>query len=270
MKKLSIVRVNNFDTATVTMTTPAPNMGAEWMKTDIKSEASRILNTSGTITATWDDEIGVDIVALPAWNGSSSSEIRVEVFLEKTGGTALYDSGWVWAAGGPTLANWDFHQPLNVNSFAFGSTVTTVHVPNIGGKRVRISLKDPERTYLDISRVVIGSAFSPRCNPDYASSTSVNDMGKQLRAASGDVIIETGPINRKMSLNLNTIYPEDRHMFTRIMNQGVGSMVFVSVVPDASDVSLSQDWSMYGILKSAPLAFESYSSHQTSYEIEEW
>lgn len=270
MKKLSIVRTNNFDSATVTMTTPAPNMGVEWLKTEIKSEAARILGTTGTITATWDEEVGVDIVALPAWNGSSSSEIRVRVYLEKTGGTPLFDSGWVWAAGGPILQNWDFHQPLNVNGFAYGATVTAVQVFNISGRRVVIDLRDPERTSLDISRVVIGEAFSPRCNPDFGSSQSSSDMSKQVRAASGDVIIDRGPVNRTLSLNLNTIYPEDRHLFSRIMTQSLGDMVFVSVVSDEEDVSLSQDWSMYGVIKPAPLTFASFSTHQTSYEIEEW
>lgn len=270
MKKLTIVRTNNFDDATVTMTTPAPNMGAQWMKTDTKSEASRILGSTGAITASWNDEVGIDIVAIPAWNGSSSSEIRVRIYLEETGGNLLFDSGWTWAAGGPILQNWDFHQPLNVNGFAYGATVTTVQVPNIAGRRVIIDLRDPERTSLDISRVVIGEAFSPRCNPDYGSSQSSKDLSKQVRAASGDVIIDRGPINRTLSLNLNMVYPEDRHLFSRIMTQSLGEMVFVSVVADEDDVSLSQDWSMYGVIKPDPLTFASFSTHQTSYEIEEW
>lgn len=268
---LRIVSDNAADRATLTATDAAPGMGPEWLQTDIKDEACRILASEGAITATWPEPVGIDCVALPAWNGSSSSEIRVRVYAGPTGDEPAWDSDWTWAAPGPVLAHWDFHQPLNVNSFAYGATVTAVWVPNIAGRRVVIDLRDPERDFLDISRLVIGTAFIPRYSSSYGSGFGVLDTTTNTRAASGDIRTSAGPRRAVLNLDLNVIDAADRHLAARILRAGIGRRHFVAEVTQSPDVSLRQDYMLYGVLRSlSDMPFVAPGLHSTQYQFEEW
>lgn len=266
---LRIISNNVADQATLSAANTAAGMGAEWLKTDIKDEACRINSGTGAIVATWLDRVGIDCVALPAWNGSSESKIRVRIYELTSGGTLLWDSSWQWAAPGPVMDNWDFHQPLNVNSFAYGATVTAVWVPNISGRRVVIDLQDPQRTFLDISRLVIGTAFTPRYSSSYGSSFGVQDMSSNSRAASGDIRTDTGPRNTTLNLDLNAIDEADRHMAARILREGVGRRHFVAEVVESDDVSLRQDYMLYGVLRAlGDMPFIAPGLHAAQYQFE--
>ena len=267
-RDLRIVSHNVADEAELSATDTV--LDAEWMQTDVKSEVCRIDDDQGTITAKWDDTVGIDCVALPAWNGSASSEIRVRIFDAKTGGNELWDSDWLWAAPGVQLGHWGFSQPLNVNHFADGATVTAVWVPNIAGKRVEIELKDPNRTFLDISRLVIGTAFS-LCGASYGSAVSAADATSTTRAASGDVKIDRKPARRTTVLNLTHIPDAHRHEAVRVIQGGLGRFHFVSGYTDDDDVMLQQELMMYGLLTTVPaLAYSSYKTSASQFQIEEW
>lgn len=270
MRNLRIISDNVADDATITAANTASGLGTEWLKTEAKSEVCRITSGTGAITLQWDDPVTVDCVAIPAWNGSASSEIRVRVYDLKTGGVELFDSGWKWAAPGPQLGAWDFSQPLNVNHFAEGATVTAVWVPNIAGRRVLIDLKDPNRSMLDISRVVVGAAFT-LCGASYGSSVSVKDETSMTRAASGDMKIDRGPRNRSMNLDLSYVPKESRHEAVRIINAGLGRRHFVSGYTNDDDVMMQQELMMYGVLSSAAsLTYSTYGISQSHFQIEEW
>lgn len=268
---LRIVSDNAADRATLTAGNTAPGLGPEWLQTDIKGEVCRILAGEGTIVATWDDPVGVDCVAIPAWNGSASSEIRVRVYASLSGGSPLWDSDWMWAAPGIPLGYWNFHQPLNVNSFAYGATVTAVWVPNISGRRVVVDLRDAEREHLDIARLVIGTAFMPRYSSAYGSAFGVQDSTTNTRAASGDIRTSAGPRRATLTLDLGVIDAADRHLVARILREGVGRRHFVAEVADSSDAALRQDYMLYGVLRSlSDMPFIAPGLHATRVQFEEW
>lgn len=269
-RRFRIVSDNVADAATITASNTAPDLGADWVKTEAKTEVCRILSGTGAFTLTWDDPVGIDCVALPAWNGSASSEIRARCYFEKTGGSALYDSGWQWAASGPMLAHYDFSQPLNVNNFAEGATVTAVWVPNISARRVVIDLRDPNRTYLDISRVIVGAALS-LCGVSYGSAATVADDTTVTRTASGDVRIDRGAKRRAILLNLDYIPPEKRHQIMRIINAGLQRRHFFSGYSSGADPSLEQELMMYGVLSAVPtLTHVTYRVDRSQFQVEEW
>ncbi|NYT59421.1 hypothetical protein H0A65_10870 [Alcaligenaceae bacterium] len=269
-RNLRIVSTNVADTATITAANTASGLGTDWLKTELKSEVCRILSGTGALTLTWPDLVGIDCVAIPAWNGSASSEVRVRVYDAVSAGNLLYDSGWLWAAPGPQLGVYGFSQPLNVNHFVDGATVTAVWVPNIAGRRVVIDLKDPNRTMLDISRVVVGTAFS-LCGASYGSGVSANDSTTTTRTAGGDTKIDRGMAHRTMGLNLNYIPKESRHEAVRIINAGLGKRHFVSGYTDDSDVMLQQELMMYGVLTTVPgLTYANYNINTAQFQIEEW
>jgi len=269
-RDLRIVSENAADSAAITVPNTASGLGAEWLKTEIKSEVCRILNSEGAITLTWPDPVGIDCVAIPAWNGSASSEIRVRIYDAVSAGNLLYDSDLLWAAPGPQLGVYSFSQPLNVNHFVDGATVSAVWVPNIAGRRVEIDLKDPNRTMLDISRVVVGTAFS-LCGASYGSGVSATDDTTTTRTAGGDIKIDRGVVRRTMGLNLNYIPKESRHEAVRIINAGLGKRHFVSGYTDDSDVMLQQELMMYGVLTTMPgLTYANYNINTSQFQIEEW
>lgn len=268
-RNLRIVSHNRADEAVITVPGTATGMGAEWLKTEIKGEVCRILSNEGTLTLVWPDYVTVDCVAIPAWNGSSGSEIRVRVFLTPSGGAPEFDSGWHFAAPGPMLLHYDFSRPLNVNNFAEGATVTAVWVPNIAARRVVIDLRDPNRTFLDISRLVVGAAFS-MCGVSYGSSASLSDDTNVVRAASGDIRIDRGTKRRSIALNMNHIPPDKRHQIMRIINAGLGRRHFFSGYASGSDPSLEQELMMYGILTTVPtLTHVTYGSDSSQFQVEE-
>lgn len=269
-RNLRIVSTNVADDATITAANTASGLGAEWLKTELKSEVCRIQSGTGAITLQWDDPVTVDCVALPAWNGSASSEIRVRCYFEKTGGAAVHDSGWQWAASGPMLAHYDFSQPLNVNNFADGATVTAVWVPNISARRVVIDLRDPNRTYLDISRVIVGAALS-LCGVSYGSGATVADDTTVTRTAGGDIRVERGAKRRAIWLNLDYIPPDKRHQIMRIINAGLQRRHFFAGYANGADPSLEQELMMYGILSAVPtLTHVTYGVDGSQFQVEEW
>lgn len=269
-RRFRIVSDNVADLATITASNTAPDLGADWVKTDLKTEVCRILSDAGAFTLTWDDPVGIDCVAIPAWNGSASSEMRVRIYENKTGGSAIYNSGWQWAAPGPQLEYWDFSQALNVNGFDDGATVSAVWPPNIAGRRVVIDLRDPNRDFLDVSRIVVGAAFSLR-GVSYGSSVSTTDATTVTRAASGDMKVDRKTKRRTMALNLAHVPDNARHQVTRIIQAGLGKRHFVSGFTDDVDVTLKQELMMYGVLSTVPtLALASYKMSAAQFQIEEW
>ena len=267
---LRIVSVNDADEATITATDVAPTLGVDNLKTDIKGKVCRILDNEGTITLKWSDTRGFDCVALPAWNGSASSEIKVEIFDDTDAGNLVWDSGWLWAAPGPALEYWDFSQPLNVNSFEEGCTVTAVWVPNIPGKRIEINLKDPNNAFLDISRIIAGTTFYT-CGASYGSNIGVKDNSSFSRTAGGDIRIDKKTKRRSNLLNLAGVPTKDRHQLARIIQGGIGKRHFFSGYTNADDEGLRQELMMYGVVTNAPtLTIEDYQNNNTQLQIEEW
>lgn len=280
-RDLRIVSHNVADSATITVSNTAAGLGADWLKTDIKGEVCRILSGTGTITLQWDDPVGVDCVALPAWNGSPSSEIRVRCYFEKTGGNPVFDSGWQWAAPGPQLQDWGFSQNVNdhsgiygaqsVNEFVDGAAVSAVWVPNISARRVVIDLQDPEREMLDIARVVVGMALGI-AGASYGTSATVIDDSMVVRAASGDVRIDQGVRRRAIMLELSHIDPRHRHEVMRIINAGLGKRHFVSgYTAGGAGHAMNQELMMYGVLTTVPvLTHLTYGSDGSQFQFEEW
>lgn len=269
---LRIVSHNIADTATITVSpTPVSSLPAANLKTDIKTDVCRIMSGNVTITSTWTTEQQASCAIIPACNMSSDSEYRVRVYSDAAGAVLVYDSGWQWAAPGPILDNWDFTQVLNVNGFRYGATIVQMWFDDhYMTRRVVVDLRDPNRSYLDIARLVIGADFRPRYGASYGSSYGVEDLAKASRAASGDLRIETGPNIDTLSLDLTHIAASDRHRFARILREGVGRYHFVSAIAGDEDVTLVQDYSIYGVIQPAPMTFTTYGAHATQYIIQGW
>lgn len=268
---LRIVSDNAADRATITVSPGAvPTLPVGNLKTDIKSDVCRVNSGTVTLTLQWAEEEQISCVAIPACNASSDSEYRVRLY--DAADALVHDTDWQWAAPGPILDHYDFTQALNVNGFIEGATIVSCWLDDhYMAAKVVMDLRDPERSYLDIARIVAGKDFKPRNGASYGSAFTIEDSTSASRAASGDLYIDRGTISASLILDLNHIDGADRHRFARILREGVGKFHFVGAIAGAADVSLDQDWSIYGVLASvSPMAFVTYGSHSTQYQIRGW
>lgn len=269
---LRIVSDNRADAAVITSEpAPAGTLPLANLKTDVKDEVCRILDSGAVLTLTWASAVQASFAGIPACNLSSDSEIRVIVYADAAKTEVAYDSGWRYAAPGPILKNWDFTQPLNVNNFREGATIVAVWFDDhYMTECVEIHIKDPSREYLDIARVVVGPDFKPRYGASYGAGLGVDDPTQASRAASGALRIDRQANSDFLTLPINYIAPEDRHRFAAIMKSGVGRFHFISVLPEHEDVTLEQDSMIYGVIEADPLAFVTYGQHATQYLCRSW
>lgn len=271
MPNLRIISDNAADRATITVANTAAGMGASNLLTDIKGEACRILANTGTVKLTWPSIESVSAVVIPACNLSADSTARVRVYDATVGGTLLADTGVVDAAPGAILANWDFTQPLNVNAFSEVSTLVALYFDLSAARRVEVDLSDPNATFLDLSRIVVGSYFEPSYQADWGVTVGTNDLSTNSRAASGDLKTTWGPRNGMLAFDLGWISEEDRARVRQIIAGGVGRSLFISLFPEDDDPVLEQDNSIYGKpAQSGSMAYSTYSLHSTKFNIQEW
>src|SRR5690625_1648939 len=255
--------------ATITTSPSAvPSLPASNALTDIKGNICRVESSEVVLNLSWSESRQVSFVGIPACNLSSDSEYRL---VARESGSIVYDSDWQYAAQGTILDYGDFTQPLNVNSFLEGETIVSIWLDDhYMVDSVELHLRDPSRTYIDISRIIAGADFRPKWCASYGSSLSREDLTSVSRSAGGDLRIDRGPVFRVASLDIRAIHASDRHRFQRIMMAGLGKMHFVSVLQGHYDVTLEQDWSIYGVIEPGPLQFLSSRHHSTQWQIRSW
>lgn len=272
MANLRIVSENLADTATITTTPGAEiGLGVDFLKTDIKAEVCRVIDDAVQITAVLESVRGVACVALPACNLSSESTIRVRVYDEVSDGNLVVDTGVKYAAPGINIAYWNPSQDLNANVFGSHPATVAVWFELVAAGRVVIDIADPLRTYIDISRLVIGRYWEPKYNPGYGASLAFEDSTTTTRAASGDLRTERGTLHRVLTLPMEWVDAADRHRVSMLLRRGLGHRHFVSVMPGHSDVGLEQDWMLYGTLRQlSSVAYFAPGLHQTNFQFQEW
>lgn len=271
MSPLRILSDNKADIAVLTVSGAAAGMGADKLKTDIKGEVCRVLSGTTEIVAVWDELQTVAAVVIPASNLGASSLIRVRVYSDEVGANLLHDTGDLFAAPGGILENWDFHQPLNVNQFAFGFPPSTaVYLPeHYAVRRVVINIEDPDSTFIDMSRLLIGPALVTEFNAAYGQSDGLIDMSTNTRAASGDLKTDQGPKSKRMSFTMDAVIQSERAKVKRILDRGIGRFLWISIMSGDGDPERERDKSIYGKLAQPQnMQWVNAPLHSTNFEIE--
>lgn len=261
---------NAADRATLTATTAAAGLGPANLKTDIKGQVCRLTGDAGQIVATWSTLQSVGAVVIPASSMGASSTIRVRGYADAAGTQELFDTGARYAAPGGVLANWDWSQPLNVNSFAWTfPPVTAVYFDHAAVRRIVIDLEDPDADFIDLSRLVMGRVLATQYNASYGQSDGIVDATKNERTASGDLRTELGPKAKTLGFSLDFIRDSERAQIKQLCSMGIGRSVFVSLCAQNGDPDKERDKSCYGKLRQPSLmTWATYSIHSAAFEIE--
>ena len=271
MNRLRLVTNNATDRATITVPSTAAGMPASNLKTDIKGEVCRILGSTASITLEWSALETVGVVAIPISNLGPSSTIRARAYLDSGGTTLLADTGVLWAAPGTILENWDFSQDLNVNAFTDGiGAITSCYFQSqVACRKMVINITNPDGTFIDLARLVVGGYQEVQYNADYGASIGTLDMTKNSRAASGDIKTDWGPKSNTLQFDLSWVANADRERIRQMIARGIGRFVFMSLFPENADPVLERDYSIYGKpVQPGSMVFNNYNLHSTNIQIE--
>lgn len=266
---LRLVWDNRADFATVTSSAAtAPGLGVANLKTDIRSQICRVLSNTTTFEVVLDKKQTIGCVAFPTCNLSSDSTIAIAAY---EGATLKYSLAATPLIPGTILGNWDFTQNLNVNNFQDNAATGVVWFDPQFVDRLTITISDPQRTFLDFARLVIGPYFQPRLGASYGSSLGTGDSSQNIKTASGDIRTDWGPKTRTMELRLDEVLTEDRERIIRLIRRGVGQWTLVSACAGDVDPVREQDYTIYGKpMANGSAAFINWSVHQTNFTLEGW
>ncbi|MEY4762739.1 MAG: hypothetical protein RLZZ200_2595 [Pseudomonadota bacterium] len=124
--------------------------------------------------------------------------------------------------------------------------------------------------YVEASRLVAGVRSEMSHNPSYnAVRLAWIDRSKPVRAESGDLRLEVFTKYRQLQIQLDWMDVADRNAILRMVANGLGRGVWVSLMPEDADASNKQAYAFWGALMkdtefnlpffatySAPLVFE--------------
>jgi hypothetical protein len=97
--------------------------------------------------------------------------------------------------------------------------------------------------YIEASRLIIGSYWSPKYNTDYGLSNTVKDLSTHDRTDAGDLITKRGPRYSSLTFDLKWLDQSDRIQLTKLLiGSGMSKPVFISLFPDNTDTGLAVDY----------------------------
>lgn len=286
--------------------TPTTNLALDSKSRVWRSASNGITNTDGSGTYTVKANLVVSFptnyqgvaggttiiggVIFPFCNLSSNATVRVRGFtgtLPTPGsgatptagvnGTLVFDTGVISACPYQNFGLWNWGSiPLGVNSYSYGGgTYARAWIPTPGAcSSLLIEFIDTacSSNYIEISRIVAGSYWSPKYNTSFGLSTGSQDLSQHSRSESGDLITNRGVRYRNMKFDLNWLPPADRLEFTRILRgNGLPRPLFISLFPNNSeDWEKEQAHQIYGKLSTLQdITHPIFEIYSTSIEIEE-
>lgn len=254
MANLRIIYDNALDRGQISATSSVGNLVPANIKNDRKSKVWRSSGTTGTLTITWQNSEMVSGVILPICNLTSSSTAIIKIYEEIADSTPIYNSGTINMIRIQALGLWDWGSvPLGVNAYSFGGGAYGVKwLDNVYvGKKITIELSDPGNPsgYLELSKIVVGTHWSPVFNTGFGMTSGPIDTSTRNRSESGDLVIDRNPIYKTMGFDLSWMQASDRQRFNEIIkNNGTSRSMFISLFPDDSDAEKEQTYQIYGKL----------------------
>jgi hypothetical protein len=273
--RLRLVYDNAADRSTVTTSSTAGSLVASNMLNNHKSSVWRSTSTTASIYVAFPTAEFMGCVAIPFCNLTATATMRVRGYTDAAGSVLAFDTGTVLAAPYVAFGSWQWGtQAIGVNAFSFGGgTYASVYTPILAVRSLTIDLVDADNTsgYIECARLVSGTYWTPAYNPDYGSSATSQDTSKQYRTDAGDLLTDTGTTNRRVSINLSKLTPEDRANFWKVIrNVNMSKPIFASLFPENSDVELEQAHQIFGKLPTiGNVSSSSYNIYSAPLDIEE-
>jgi hypothetical protein len=297
---LRIIYDNVVDLTTTTIT--ASSTGGTTSTANLKKDTKSLVWRSGTGTSSAKGNLVISLAAatiiggviLPFCNLTTTATIRVRGFtgttptlggtvdaptVSTTGATLKFDTGTISACPYQQLGLWNWGSlPLGVNAYSYGGgTYGRCWIPvvsQISCTSLVIEIVDTANTtdkYIELSRLVVGSYWTPVHNTSFGLSTIAKDLSSHQRTESGDLITSRGTRFTSMTFDMNWLTPADRLDFNRIVKgNGLPRPLFISLFPDnSSDWEKEQAHQVYGKLAQlSAIQHPIFDTYSTQVEIE--
>ena len=282
-----------------TTSTPISNLKLDSKSQVWRSASTGVLNGDNSGTYTTRANLVVTLsssiiggVILPFCNLSAAATIRVRGYtgaaagagaagtntpIGTAGGTQQFDTGKIAACPYQNFGLWNWGAvPLGVNSYSYGGgTYARAWAPTqLACTSILIEIEDTQNSnqYIEVSRIVAGSYWSPKYNTSFGLSTGSQDLSQHERSESGDLITNRGIRYRNMKFELAWLPPADRVEFTRILRgNGLPRPLFISLFPNnTEDYEKEQAHQIYGKLSQlSDITHPIFEMYSTSIDIEE-
>lgn len=274
MPNMRIIYDNKADSATITASTTSGTLTVANLKTEYKSRVHRSTGTSITYTLTWSQGQSIGGIGLPATNLSSTSTIRVRLYTLSGDATAIADSGTITASNSPQTNIWNWSNPLNANSFAYGgATKSAVWFSQMYTvQKVVIDIVDTSNLagYIDCARIVCGPYWSPKHNVSNGINYQLADTTQNIRNDSGDLLSDRGFIHDKLNFDLSVLLEAEKSTFVQILKSiGVNKNIFISLFPENNSTK-EQEYIIYGKRENSDITAQYYGIYSHSISIEGW
>lgn len=275
MSSLRIIYDNAADRATLVASSSAGSLTVNNLLTDVKSEVWRSTSAVSTITATWPAGELCGAVALPFSSLSSAALMRVRAYTHAADTTPVIDTGFVAACASADFDNMEWGKmPLGVNSYSYGGgTYGVVWFDVVSAEKLVIDIDDSSNPlgYIEASRIVTGTYWSPLYNADYGAQISLVDTSKQERTDAGDLRTDRGTLHKRLSFDLSMMVAADRNTLWNILRgSGTHSPIYCSLTPESEDAFEEQVFQVYGKLtRSSPIRYQYINQFSSQIELEE-
>lgn len=260
--------------ATITASSTSGALVATNMQNDYKGQVHRSAGTSVSYTLTWTQAQSIGGVGLPATNLSPTATIRVRLYSTTASASPLADSSAIPANGAVAAQLYNWSNPLNANSFAYGGATKTAvwFQQQYSAQKVVIDLVDTSNPagYIDCSRIVCGAYWEPKYGVSNGITHTITDTSNNVRNDSGDLLSDRGFIHDQLSFDLSVLVETDKSILTQIMRfVGVNKNIFISLMPE-SNSSREQDYIIYGKRDNTSIASPYYKLYSHSMSVQGW
>ena len=283
---LRIIYDNKFDSATLSVSsTASSSTSVANLKSNKKGLVWRTASTTKAIILATISSYTITGVVLPYTNLSSAATIQVIGYTGSptisgtvgaptiTGGTAVFDTTAIACCPWEPIQPWGAESiPAGANTYAYGGGQSArVWIPEgiqAAATTIAIVIEDTSLSYIEASRVIMGSHWSPRFNTSFGLSIATKDLSAHSRTIAGDLDTIRSTRSQAMTFDLKYLDYLDRTEFLKIVKgNGLPKPLFISLFPEDADTGKEQAFQLFGKLSQLdPLThpvFEMYSSSIT-------
>jgi hypothetical protein len=267
-EKIKFILSNEFDNSTLSSTFAPPAGGSMDISSSLpldnlkRISRSKVCRTTAadlagtytwTISGTLSEFKPVSGVALARYNLNPETLIRVKLYSDKLYTTLVYDSGDVLAA--PPFPwgsfGWgDSEVPWGIGSVGSASPVTFYFFSSVlvGSFEIIITSTLSIGDFMELSRIFMGEAVTPKFNISYGHSLMHKEDTKQVRTYGGTLrSSQTSVPYRVMKFTFPTMLEDDRlKIFKLLYKTGKRKDILVSVYPDATTTPRGAEYTMIG------------------------
>jgi hypothetical protein len=261
------------DADTLAATSTAAGFDVDNLKLEQKLKVWRSVDLSvQTITLTWTEPENISAVGIAFSNLTRGASVRNKLYTNVADSSPVFDTGnqSVDYSYGPPKGFFT----IGLSSFAFGGgTYFSSLFDTAQAKKLEIIISNATNPdgYIEISRIVVGKAFTPAVGASYGAAVAHDDASSSLRTDAGELVSSRGAMNKKLPFTLGMMLPNDRREFFEMLRRnGKTSPVFLSLYENAVNPEERQSHIIYGVIDELPsVPIQNFNIYNSTIQITE-